>query len=264
MLRRFYLASCFGLAGGTAALGCINDHKAEPRPVVIQQIKIDPPPSLKIDPAAVLTPPAQFAFSAASLVGANDPQRAAYQKTVLEYELAPAQHASHADRTHYAVALIFLGRVSDAIVELQLIEKAFPGRYENATNLGTAYELASNLTDARRWILEAIRRNPQAHDGTEWLHVAILEAKLALLDDPDWFKTHRVLEAHTKRSDAEVLHAIVHQLNERLNFVAAPDPSVSDLFFEAAKRTTDPKARAEFAARSKQFGNVRRAELAKL
>jgi len=45
-------------------------------------------------------------------------------------------------------------------------------------DLGTAYELAGKNEPALRWIREGLRRNPNSHKGTEWLHVKILEAKI--------------------------------------------------------------------------------------
>jgi hypothetical protein len=54
-----------------------------------------------------------------------------------------------------------------------------------AANLGTALELLGNKEEALHWIREGIRRNPQSHEGTEWLHAKILEAKIAAQKDAD-------------------------------------------------------------------------------
>ena len=78
---------------------------------------------------------------------------------------------SLAERNDYAVALMYLGRSSEAVELLKKLETENPGKYEIAANLGTAYELAGNNLEAHRWIKEGIQRNEESHFGTEWLHV---------------------------------------------------------------------------------------------
>jgi hypothetical protein len=58
---------------------------------------------------------------------------------------------------------------------------------------------------ALRWIREGLRRNPNSHSETEWLHVLILEAKIAAAKDPEWIKTHSVLALDFGNSDTAVL-----------------------------------------------------------
>lgn len=140
------------------------------------------------------------------------------------------------------------GRVPEAIAILEKLEQDEPGMYETASNLGTAYELNGENEKALHWIREGIRRNPDSHFGTEWLHVKILEAKLALAKDPDWLKKNTVLgldpnkkslssESHAVFDGAkinldEIETALVYQLHERLFFVKPPDPTVADLLFD--------------------------------
>lgn len=78
-----------------------------------------------------------------------------------------------------AAVLIRANRPAPAARLLESLEATHPGRYSTAANLGTAYELLGRNQDALRWIREGIARNPDSHEGTEWLHVRILEAKLA-------------------------------------------------------------------------------------
>ncbi|HEY1108662.1 MAG TPA: hypothetical protein VGE76_08525 [Opitutaceae bacterium] len=169
-------------------------------------------------------------------------------------------------RIDYTVALIRLGRAADAIVELEALEQAFPGQYATAANLGTAYELEGKLTDALTWISRGIERNPGSHGGTEWLHVAILKAKLKLQADPAWLAQHSVLDEADTRSAGDIVHAIEHQLNERLVFVQPEDAVVCDLFYQAARRLDlqQPgmaERRAEYLQSSLRFGAWRRAEV---
>jgi tetratricopeptide (TPR) repeat protein len=150
------------------------------------------------------------------------------------------------DRSDYAVSLVYLGEVNEAVDLLRTLEQEQPGTYVVAANLGTALELQGNNEAALRWIREAIRRNPQSHHGTEWLHAKILEAKIAHEKDPDYFKSHSVLEIDPKEasssitidgqtfSSIEVGQAIQHQLQERLQFVKPPDQAVASLLFDYA------------------------------
>ena len=168
--------------------------------------------------------------------------------------VATAEPAACNDR---AVALIHLGRAKEAITQLEALEKEKPGSYQTAANLGTAFELSGQDEQALKWIREGIRRNPNSHAGTEWLHVRILEAKLALARDREWLRTHSPIDGqahgptgndpapvwraegvmdHAGRSLKldEVQQAISYQLQERLQFVKPPEPIVGELFLELA------------------------------
>ena len=161
--------------------------------------------------------------------------------------------ASIEQQNDYAAALLHLGEIQPALAILVRIEQTRPGLYATATNLGTAYELAGKNEHALSWIRAGIRRNPESHEGSEWLHVAILEAKLAMAANPGWLRTHSVLgldfgSAAVPRMPArfpsgnkgqtldarETRHAIHVQMAERLQFVGPPDPIVGDLLFDYA------------------------------
>ncbi len=167
-----------------------------------------------------------------------------------ELEAAYTQNYSLESANDYAVALVFSGKYSKAIDILKGLEARYPGQFRTAANLGTALELAGDNEKALHWIKEGIKRNPEDHGGTEWLHVKILEAKLAIAQNKDWLRTHRVLGVDfgdgylpndssvvikdhlgNVRTQAEAKRAIEYQLRERLKFVAPPDAVVADLFF---------------------------------
>jgi len=162
----------------------------------------------------------------------------------LEAELRNATEFTN--RSDYCVALMYLGRSQEAVDRLQKMEQEKPGEYYIAANLGTAYELTGNNEEALRWINEGIRRNPASHEGTEWLHAKILEAKIAREKEPTYFDKHSVLELSPAQiSDAmtinghaytplQVAQAIQHQLEERLQFVKPPDPAVASLLYDYA------------------------------
>ena len=151
-------------------------------------------------------------------------------------------------RSDMAATLVYKGKAKEAIDILMEVEKEKPGEYVVAANLRTAYELHGDLPKAHHWISEAIRRNAYAHDGTEWLHVLILDARMALAKDPKWLETHSVLGADFGKdpepkspsawpkgqSLESTKHALEYQLHERMGFVPPPDPVVGDLLFDLA------------------------------
>jgi tetratricopeptide (TPR) repeat protein len=154
-------------------------------------------------------------------------------------------------KNDYAVAIAHLGRVSETLAILRQIEHEHPGHYQTAANLGTALELSGDNAGALQWIREGIRRNPDDHLGTEWLHVRILEAKIAAARDPKWLLTHSVAGAdfgpaalphfggampldnggHTVTL-SRLKDALTYQLGERVEFTPAHDPFVADLLFD--------------------------------
>jgi tetratricopeptide (TPR) repeat protein len=166
-----------------------------------------------------------------------------------------------------ATALAHTGAAAEAVTLLQQIEAEKPGLYVTAANLGTVYELSGDDEKALEWIRKGIERNPESHEGTEWLHVRILEAKLALRDDPKWLELHSVLGSRSEdlmalieprdekthpfpgygvspsnsvtfsvvgnRGESltldQIKAALIYQLHERLQFVSPPDAIVGDL-----------------------------------
>jgi hypothetical protein len=84
--------------------------------------------------------------------------------------------------------------------------------------------------------------------GTEWLHVKILEAKIASAKDQGWIKTHSVLgldfgsgdvpvpptQYPSGQSAESVVRALQYQLHERLAFVSPPDPLVGGMLGDLA------------------------------
>jgi tetratricopeptide (TPR) repeat protein len=162
----------------------------------------------------------------------------------------PAAGADFQVRNDYAANLIRQGKTRRAIDILESIEQSHPGEYIVAANLGTAYELNGDIDRAQRWISEGIQRYPNLHQGTEWLHLRILEAKRGLAKDPNWLQTHSVLDFDFGKDDVpkfppvwgamgeqRVLSALHYQLHERLAFVSPPDPIVGELLGVYADQT---------------------------
>jgi tetratricopeptide (TPR) repeat protein len=163
-----------------------------------------------------------------------------------------------------AVAHVLAGHYDIAIKLLRGLEAEHPGYGKTASNLGTALELSGSNDEALDWIKAGIERDPNDHEGTEWLHVKILVAKIWLDRDPTWLEKHSVLgvdfgrSARPKpdsdikdhlgksRSMDEAVIALRYQLQERLKLVSRPDPLISDLFFTWANIEALPKEHDAF------------------
>ncbi|MEZ5339285.1 MAG: hypothetical protein R3F46_13630 [bacterium] len=185
-----------------------------------------------------------------------------WNRAVLDYEgdsvsqqawaTGNSEQAAWDARNSYAVALVYSGafeKARDVWIEM---EERRPGEYKIAANLGTACELTGDNLNALKWINEGLKRNPDSHSGTEWLHARILEAKLALATDPDWLEHNRVtgmesafqdgrLQAFSSssmnnRGDTVSLGlmrmALQYQLKERLRFIRSADPMVAQLLVD--------------------------------
>ena len=152
-----------------------------------------------------------------------------------------------------AVALAHTGQAARAVTLLEEIEREKPGLYMTAANLGTAYELAGDNVRALEWIRHGIERNSDAHNGTEWLHVCILQAKLALAKDPKSLVKHTILgfsmddlpervDIRGNRGEElqldQIEKALIYQLHERVQFVSRPDAIVGVLLYDLGRLIT--------------------------
>jgi len=178
--------------------------------------------------------------------------RAFWQSYAEEQAEEMAKSPSVRTRSNYAGALVHLGEYAKARDILLEAERLSPGDYAVAANLGTAFELLGDNENALKWIKIGVSRNPGSHDGTEWVHVKILEAKIAVAKDPAWLNDHSVVGAdfggeavpkfiapktgnsEERRDPQALIESISYQLKERLEFVTPPDPYVGDLLFDLA------------------------------
>ncbi|MRX66527.1 hypothetical protein SAMN06265349_102431 [Flavobacterium resistens] len=143
--------------------------------------------------------------------------------------------------------LLIVQKKYDEALKLYLnIEKIKPNRYSTASNLGTLYELMGENQKAYNWIKKSIAINPKSHEGSEWLHLKILEAKIKNLKDISGeflintnFGTSR--EPKTKLSKKEIeelAQSIYFQVNERMSFIEPKDKIISILLFELGNLAT--------------------------
>lgn len=156
--------------------------------------------------------------------------------------------ATYKDSSDFAVYLLKQGYVGRGLQLLVRLSKIYPREYVIAANLGTAFELAGQNDSALRWIEYSLRLNPKAHEGTEWVHLDVLKAKIELANDPEWLDKNHVLNIsrsgfgndimgskpiHTKLHG--YLRAIYIQLTERLPFTSPGDMIMGDICADAAQ-----------------------------
>ena len=157
------------------------------------------------------------------------------------------------EREHAAIRHILTGNYDEAIATLLAMETDHPGEYAVASTLGTAYELAGDNRRALQWITEGMSRDPDSHGGTEWLHVKILEAKIAMASEPTYLESHPIVPyppesepgirlvdgVQDDTPDAKVMDALFYQLRERMLFVKPEDPVVGDLLYSFSRLEED-------------------------
>ena len=163
-------------------------------------------------------------------------------------EAAMAQNPTIRQRSDYGGVLVYLGEYAKARDVLLEAERVSPGDYAVASNLGTAYELLGENTKALEWIQAGMQRDPASHEGTEWVHVKILEAKMALARDPHWLLENSVLgvdfgsddrprlmsatSIHQQEELERIMRGAGYQLRERLQFARPPEDIVSNVLFD--------------------------------
>jgi hypothetical protein len=136
--------------------------------------------------------------------------------------------------------LIIQGKYQEALKLYLEIEKIKPNRYSTASNLGTLYELMGENEKAYSWIKKSIKINADSHEGSEWLHLKILEAKIQKLQNPTGeflISTNfgSAINPKTLLSDEELIKlkdALYYQLNERISFIKPKDYIIAVLLFE--------------------------------
>jgi tetratricopeptide (TPR) repeat protein len=139
----------------------------------------------------------------------------------------------------YALCLMKLGKSKEALEILAELYKHYPNEYKIAANLGTAYELNGQTDSALKYIKRGLQLNPHDHEGSEWIHVRILEAKLEMKKNPAYLSNHTVLGlTDAQKNDSTILQHLSIQLQERVPFTPpAPTPNelMASLFVDMAE-----------------------------
>jgi tetratricopeptide (TPR) repeat protein len=153
---------------------------------------------------------------------------------------------NYKEHSDYALLLSRIGKIKESLDILIKLNEQHPNQYILIANLGTLYELNGKNEEALHWIQKAMKKNPDSHYGSEWVHVKILEAKLNIQKNPSWLKNNRILGIDFSKYEVVPLlskveneistigGAIAYQLHERIPYTPAPDPIVFQLLIDFA------------------------------
>ena len=137
-------------------------------------------------------------------------------------------------------------RVGDKKRSLLLLEelyKKYPNEYNIVANLGTAYEVTGNNSKALELLKRAVEINPRSHYNSEWIHIKILEQKIAAqpdykkiinLDINDFASWLRDNKYQFPQHPDSLKKQLAYQLHERISFIGPPDPVVAQLVLDFA------------------------------
>ncbi len=159
----------------------------------------------------------------------------------------------------YAVLLMKVGKVDESLTILRNLQENNPNEYTYASNLGTAYELVGELDSALKYIELGMELNANAHGGSEWVHVAVLETKKNLLNDSLYLDNHSVLElSEAQENDTAVMRQLEIQVRERFPFSPGPNAIMASLMIDLGDCYVNNKsfelAKAFYTIAEKYFG----------
>jgi tetratricopeptide (TPR) repeat protein len=134
----------------------------------------------------------------------------------------------------YGLHLVQAGKLTEALIIFEKLAELHPNEYSIIANLGTTYELLGQNEKALQYIRKGIEINPNSHKGSEWVHVKILETKIALEKDPNYLSNHSVLNLSAKQKQSKkVFDQLYIQLQERFPFSPKEvNPIMADLFVD--------------------------------
>jgi tetratricopeptide (TPR) repeat protein len=159
-------------------------------------------------------------------------------------ELAELQKnkASHTKRyaeieSDYALSLCHLKKTKEALAILERLIQSYPNEYNMVANLGTTYELTGQNEKALQYIKKGLELNKESHAGSEWIHIKILEAKIAMQTNSNWLKENEILgkearetaQGNDKAKIKQLIQDLGFQLFERTQFIQPKDAMVGDL-----------------------------------
>lgn len=165
----------------------------------------------------------------------------------------------------YGLYLVYDQQYEEAEKVFRNIIQTWPDRYEAASNLGTILEVNGKNAEALKWIKKAIKIDPESHEGSEWLHVKILEAKLggknkwtgASITGTDFGRE----DVPASNLDVQALKTLqkhlFFQLNERVTFIPPKEPYIAALLFELGNVTLalgDSESALSIYKKAKKYG----------
>ena len=179
------------------------------------------------------------------------PYRLKFNSPQIESRIAEIELQLQKDSTNFkhwsdlSLNLMKKGQVDSALSILKPLALKYPKEYIVIANLGTAHELKNELDSALKYISKGLKLNPNSHRGSEWVHVAILKAKINrrknknhILKTPiiteNLFFT-QVKDSTRKNYFSHVQRQIMYQIETRAPFTPAPNQVITNLFLNLAK-----------------------------
>lgn len=139
-----------------------------------------------------------------------------------------------------AVGYIYLKKFKKALRLTEELVKKYPNEYSVVITHAVALELDGQYTEALKHLKKAIQINPKSHEGSEWIHVKILENAIHGSSNPQGsilgfdFGTGET-PVNTKNIDLRKNITELHyQLNDRMYFVGKKDPVFGSMLFDYA------------------------------
>lgn len=142
----------------------------------------------------------------------------------------------------YGAYLLMAGKFKEGLQIFTGLASKYPDDYKVNANCAVAYELNGNIDSAIYFEKRSMALNSYGHEGSEWIHLKILEAKKQVATDPDWCFKNNVsgimdsLKAQAGQPAMEVeiniFRPFILQLKERLPFTYAEDKVMGKLLFE--------------------------------
>lgn len=219
-MKKFIFSTLLLFSGISVSHACINELSSPPADWTI--IKRDFGPLLQID---------------------SIPQDQLFNR-LRALEAEQDTNASFSRRNDIAVIYMRLsdpGTARDMLLEIESLD---PGKYSVAANLGTAYELLGNLDSALYWLKKAVSIDPNAHNGSEWIHIMILRYRIAKEKNPQYLSGSSALMLDFGNTDLpanpyglkvkKIQNELGYQLEERLSFIGPPDTLMGMLLFDFA------------------------------
>ncbi len=165
----------------------------------------------------------------------------------------------------YGVLKVYQGKYAQAEEIFAKIIQKWPEKYEACANYGTILEVNGKLEEALKWLKKAIEISPNSHEGSEWLHLAIIEDKLtkhkqisgAKLTGQDFGNEAEPKPVVDRPATRKLQKDLFYQLNERMTFIEPKDPYIAALLFELGNTCIlldDRKSALENYASAERYG----------
>ncbi len=137
------------------------------------------------------------------------------------------------------------GNTDSALAILKPIAIQHPNEYTVIANLGTAYELKNELDSALKYISHGFKLNPNSHRKSEWIHIAILKAKIKQRSAGRYLEVNPIISeklflrhasnTSNKHSFQDTQNQILYQIKTRAPFTPAPNQVITNLFLNLAR-----------------------------